>query len=599
MQKSGVLSVLLIVIVVAAAGNVLAQENKDKFDANKGFSWLVDKGTSGNYGSIMATAFAALALKESGVLGHADRAVDYLKSQQDKEDQCWPKGSCKPADTLFALWTLNEFGEKTADGEDWLRSALTPSLKNNWWLQVITAENGTCRVSYNTGNGEEEDVIRVDGGKFPECSATPTKTFLDLNRCLKKKNVLAGRAATAFDVNCQSLGANTVISLVFNTGSTFTLVEQSTTDRSLITVNNGCVGDSVKGSCSKDKSLYGNWIFTQMESSLNVNAWLKEKYDRLKPFDNALMFLASRTDEQVFLDDLTKQQRNDGSFDKDVLQTAIGYLGLEKGGNAEKAALAKEFLESKQRDDGSWEGSTLKTAIVLYSAFTDSTIVVGPPKGGGPGPKGPVCGDNVCEDPETEVSCPKDCQKQQEVCVIDGRCDTTFKENSQNCPADCTCGDNVCDSAERASGSCEADCGSTGGGPKEICGNDITEGFEECDGSDDTLCPGLCQADCTCAQEEASGSWGWMITLGIILLVGVGAFFFFMKYQQSHKKGKGRGNTGKRPDFKPFTSQLSKPSGKGPMPRMQYRAPARQPKSKLDAELDKSIKEAKKLIKKL
>jgi hypothetical protein len=48
------------------------------------------------------------------------------------------------------------------------------------------------------------------------------------------------------------------------------------------------------------------------------------------------------------------------------------------------------------------------------------------------------------------------------------------------------------------------------------CGDNVRGGFEQCDGSDATFCPGTCQADCTCPQvcgdnlreppEECDGS---------------------------------------------------------------------------------------------
>jgi len=37
--------------------------------------------------------------------------------------------------------------------------------------------------------------------------------------------------------------------------------------------------------------------------------------------------------------------------------------------------------------------------------------------------------------------------------------------------------------------------------PCPVCGNDTTEGVEQCDGTDDVACPGLCEPDCTCATE--------------------------------------------------------------------------------------------------
>jgi len=36
------------------------------------------------------------------------------------------------------------------------------------------------------------------------------------------------------------------------------------------------------------------------------------------------------------------------------------------------------------------------------------------------------------------------------------------------------------------------------GGAPPVCGNDVREAGEQCDGSDDSLCPGLCDGSCTC-----------------------------------------------------------------------------------------------------
>jgi hypothetical protein len=38
--------------------------------------------------------------------------------------------------------------------------------------------------------------------------------------------------------------------------------------------------------------------------------------------------------------------------------------------------------------------------------------------------------------------------------------------------------------------------------PCPVCGNNATEGEEECDGTDDLACPGECQIDCTCLLDQ-------------------------------------------------------------------------------------------------
>lgn len=61
--------------------------------------------------------------------------------------------------------------------------------------------------------------------------------------------------------------------------------------------------------------------------------------------------------------------------------------------------------------------------------------------------------------------------------VGDGNCDTILGENITNSPNDC------------APPKTEA---------PPVCGNKIVETGEDCDGSSDAKCPGLCNADCTC-----------------------------------------------------------------------------------------------------
>jgi len=79
--------------------------------------------------------------------------------------------------------------------------------------------------------------------------------------------------------------------------------------------------------------------------------------------------------------------------------------------------------------------------------------------------KVPVCGNGVCEGDET-VNCPRDCGDETElICVENGKCEIDLmdkgyddNEDSNNCPYDCWCGDDICDDYERETGSCPEDC---------------------------------------------------------------------------------------------------------------------------------------------
>lgn len=222
--------------------------------------------------------------------------------------------------------------------------------------------------------------------------------------------------------------------------------------------------------------------------------------------------------------------------------------------------------------------------------------------------------------------CPIDCS--EIVCVVNNKCeynlldlypDASDNEDSQNCPADCTCGDDICDDYEREQAEigknvCPEDCPSV----DAVCGNGICESGEDetcpedceeegcnfdnvCDLNEDVSCP-------DCEEEEGRGVFGWLILIFIILVIGGGlVYFFFLR----PKKGKGE-----KPSYPSFgvsrgfgSRPPEKPKGKGsffslgkPLTPSRPAAPARpyfrpkETKSKLDEEIDKSIKEAKKLL---
>lgn len=59
------------------------------------------------------------------------------------------------------------------------------------------------------------------------------------------------------------------------------------------------------------------------------------------------------------------------------------------------------------------------------------------------------------------------------------------------------------------------------------CGNDIREGTEQCDGTDDEMCPGTCQTDCTCfpgTKIPTISEWGLVVMALLILTAGTIVF---------------------------------------------------------------------------
>jgi len=226
-----------------------------------------------------------------------------------------------------------------------------------------------------------------------------------------------------------------------------------------------------------------------------------------------------------------------------------------------------------------------------------------------------------------------------EICNNDGVCDLDLKdkysyehnEDSKRCPDDCKCGDEVCDDYERSSGECEQDCptevadecgdGTCGTGEDTTCPEDCeTEKCDndgECDTADGEGCTCAdCAANPECTGKTGGGKMKWIIILLLLIACGGGAYFFL-----TGKKGKSEeqspfgtfkpGSFGgsllsRGPPEKPkgkgsFFAEASKPKQQASTPSYtppaRYGGSTRTSSDKADDELEKSINEAKKLIK--
>ena len=71
------------------------------------------------------------------------------------------------------------------------------------------------------------------------------------------------------------------------------------------------------------------------------------------------------------------------------------------------------------------------------------------------------------------------------------------------------CGNDIVEFGEECDGTSDAACDglcTACSCPAPVCGNDNVEAGEECDGSSDAACPGQCQGDCSCLQPCTSGN---------------------------------------------------------------------------------------------
>ena len=224
------------------------------------------------------------------------------------------------------------------------------------------------------------------------------------------------------------------------------------------------------------------------------------------------------------------------------------------------------------------------------------------------------CGNNVCNSilGEDTISCPQDC-----TCIENNDCEVSEGENLLNCPNDCYCGNDKCEPTEDAK-SCPGDCKTT---PLtceigESCSrNDCIGEYDSNCKCSNLECPPeraieICDdkidndedklidcKDSDCAEDSAcekkkSPIGSILIIFAIIILLGIGYFLF-----QKFKGGKPSSGSSKKPpsEFRPFTSRLEKEK---PEAFKTIMTPFRQGKTKVEEELERSIEEAKKILKK-
>jgi hypothetical protein len=157
-------------------------------------------------------------------------------------------------------------------------------------------------------------------------------------------------------------------------------------------------------------------------------------------------------------------------------------------------------FKSGESGDAKSHPAHVALATIAVLAIGTAIAAGGCSDDSGPGNQA-ICGDGVCEQDETEQSCPEDCQSA--VCG-DGACETELGETETNCPEDCfsdDCGNGVidggeeCDTDELSGETCvglgyesgELGCTSTCSYDRSECvggecGNGQVEAGEECDG---------------------------------------------------------------------------------------------------------------------
>ncbi|MDP1760284.1 MAG: hypothetical protein Q8L01_02435, partial [Candidatus Woesebacteria bacterium] len=524
--------------------------------------------------------------------------------------------NCRTKDTAMALIAFNTLSKENLDPSvDWIKGSLVSSnAAGSWLLEVTTENSGACKLSYEFRNQTQEVVVQVEKGKFPTCG---NSNFYDLNNCMAN-NVIRNNPSLDLTVDCSALTGQSIISLVYKVQNTFYILSSTVANSALVKVSNGCFGRARGDACDKVSTMYANWALKALKSDVDTTMYVRSVYDKLSLEDNALLYLTSK--DPTLAQQVKTLQLPDGSWERSVQKTSLALIVLNDDPVAYEREItkAKSWLATRQRADGSLNGNALDTAMALYSIGEIGGTPLEPgtctdgvqnqdERGvdcGGACTEDDCCSNNVLDDQEegtdcgglctrectaeetvcnndnscdrfageSESNCPNDCQTTSSECVVNADCESSLGETAVNCPDDCSCGDSVCDNSESPD-SCSQDCGGEEPSP-------------------DVVPP-------VAKPAAKKSNLGTIIIILLVLgILGAGGYFAYKRGLLKFPSSGSKPQAGSRPEYKPFTSRLQQQPQRQAQPARQA-APAQKSVGRsTDDELEKSLEEAKKLLRK-
>ncbi len=580
----------------------------------KGEEWLLKTSTE-TTGSISDQSLALLALLQSSTSDLAPLA-ERLLELQDPTDKCWPKEGCTVQDTAYAYLALTKAGvTDLAQTKTWLKSSLIGGLRNtgDWRIQVEATTDGTCTLTW--GENKKKDFTLTHG----ELSGTASKHYISVASDLRDSTLLS-TPNNKVHIDCSSLGSDIsgsgiVLSLVYAKSSTeFFLLESSAGSLADFTLSNGCFADEPQSSrCSYPATAIATWAlvetneklsdlgtYTYLESSLGADEIQKAMLVRILLTDGSLS-------SNAFVNSLIKDQRlGDGSWrNGDIPTTSWAAFALSKSSeSSDNIENARLYLERKQNSDGSWNQDITSTSLALLalrgeltsalvSTHNTATIL-----GTTSSNTEKLCSDILDNDNDGLLDCADlDCKNDEHCGCDNGVLDTG--EIGIDCGGTCPkpCESTTPSSTEKPECTLDVDCSGGASCKDGKCVQSLQE-TPECTSNRDCSGSQICQNKICIAKPSTDYTWLWVVLL-LLILGGGGAFFYFrfvkpgkislfkkkttvsfedFKRDNELKSTRPVAEPKTQPTQRPTTTRTSKPSVE-------------------DDELDKSLKEAERILK--
>jgi len=354
-KREALLGILVAVSLILTLSVVVAAEDDQVAKAYKCLYEKIDNKTC----SAMSVEEEIFALLSSGKC----KSELLEKSYNEK---CWPTTNCNLEKTAKATLALETAGLNTELPKNWLLSKKGISTDLNWYLQLDSNQEISCKAIY--GDPLEEHAFSINEDK--EISEDAGSCFTRANN-----NYWFAISKNCYDKEFQITCDGTFIStLVFREDGSQTYhisreVQSSSEDSIVARLNSYCFLGS-EGSCDHLGSLWAAMVLDNLDEDitdflpyLSLSA---PNYESAFP-EPFLYVLTGSAEEKTDL--LKKQSLNKyweipGSVGK-YYDTALALLPFQ-GETLEQKENTKEWLFSVQQENGCWDNNNIvSNAFIL------------------------------------------------------------------------------------------------------------------------------------------------------------------------------------------------------------------------------------------
>lgn len=531
--------------------------------------------------------FSLLALAyDSGIQAECKKAL----LDKSNDDGCWPKSACTLKETSIAVLALQRIGADTSKQEDWLtRQNKTPD-ELLWFLEIDSPEETTCKISYDANLTQNTLTMYSD-----------KRLSLSSSGCFSVENsywlkIKSGCLNKNFKVSCDKSFISTLLYKKSGIDSNAWNVPSDTKSASA----NGVTENQVSSVCFEQNNrcdYEGSlWATLALSKKQDINSFLPylialaPDNERYNP--PAFLYILTGSDE--YLNNIRGKQTPAGFWDLSsygkFYDTSLSLLAL--GAGDDLAEKSRDWLLSVQGNDGCWQSTKTiaDTGFVLYSAWPKTPKL-------SPDIKycedGKYCSSRIeCLDVGGNVLDDYSCRDLRICCSKQVTQKTCDEEEGVICKSDEECdGDYIVSAVESrcCSGTCKklkvSECEAQNFSCKPECLDDEESKIFDC------------PANICCGKKSSSYWWIYVLVILIILII-LGIIFrnqlrlWLFQIRNKFKKGP---VTGTRPPFPPHPPS-GMPVRRQILPR-QMTQPLRQAKSKVDQELEDTLKKLKEMSK--